>query len=106
MKFLILLSGVVLLASGCVTVSDAGAKVRLVTNADDVKGCKLLGHLTAKSGWGNPAAAEAGRKNVEANLQNQAAGLGGDTVYVSRIDVGDGTTSGEGDAYLCGAQKP
>lgn len=94
------------LAAACVTVTDSGAKVRLAKSADDVRDCKLLGHLTAKSGWGNPAAAEAGRRNVDSSLRNQTADLGGDTLVIARVDVGEGTTSGEGDAYRCAPTKP
>jgi hypothetical protein len=76
--------------AGCATVALApGAeRVRLTTNAADVTSCKAVGNVKAPS-----VAAFDG----VATIQNQAVGLGANTIFVTVPTSG----SEEGVAYNC-----
>jgi hypothetical protein len=76
--------------AGCVTVALApGAeKVKITKKASDVASCKTVGNVNAQ-----PMGPEA----TNAALQNQALGLGGNTVFVT----GANARSVAGVAYSC-----
>ena len=76
--------------AGCVTVALApGAeKVKITKNAGDVAPCKAVGNVKS------PLIGDAG---INATLQNQALGLGGNTVFVT----GAAGESVAGVAYRC-----
>ena len=65
-----------LFTAGCVTVALApGAeKVKITKNASDVAACKAVGNVRAPL---------QGTEAVNATLQNQTLGLGGNTVFVT-----------------------
>lgn len=77
-------------AAGCVTVALApGAeKVKITKNASDVASCKAVGNVVSQ-----PMGPEA----TNADLQNKALGLGGNTIFVT----GANGRSVEGVAYRC-----
>jgi hypothetical protein len=77
-------------AAGCVTVALApGAeKVKLTKNASDVVSCKAVGNVKSPM---------VGYDGINATLQNQALGLGGNTVFVT----GPAGESIAGVAYSC-----
>src|SRR5258708_12968032 len=62
--------------AGCVTVALApGAeKVKITKNASDVASCKAVGNVKSPM---------VGYDGINATLQNQAFGLGGNTVFVT-----------------------
>jgi hypothetical protein len=76
--------------AGCVTVALApGAeKVKITRTASDVASCKAVGNVKSLL---------EGTEAINATLQNQTLGLGGNTVFVTGIDG----QSEEGVAYLC-----
>jgi hypothetical protein len=76
--------------AGCVTVALApGAeKVKITKNAGDVASCKAVGSVKSPM---------VGYNGINATLQNQALGLGGNTVFVTGA-VGDSVA---GVAYSC-----
>jgi len=76
--------------AGCVTVALApGAeKVKLTKNASDVASCKAVGNVKSPM---------VGYDAINATLQNQALGLGGNTVFVTGA-AGDSVA---GVAYTC-----
>lgn len=88
-------AGLLLLAgTACVTVSEKGQQVRVTSNPEVVKGCTFLGNVKATSGWGTNTGLAA--SNTEKTLQNKAAKLGANVVFVV---ASGGHASGE--AYLC-----
>jgi hypothetical protein len=76
--------------AGCATVALAtGAEnVKITHNANDVASCKAVGNVKALL---------AGPEATNATLQNQAFGLGGNTVFETGIDG----NSMAGVAYSC-----
>jgi hypothetical protein len=76
--------------AGCATVALApGAeKVKLTKNAGDVASCKAVGNVKSPL---------VGYEGTNATLQNQALGLGGNTVFVT----GPAGESVAGIAYSC-----
>jgi hypothetical protein len=76
--------------AGCVTVALApGAeKVKITKNASDVASCKAVGNVKSPM---------VGYDGINATLQNQALGLGGNTVFVT----GPAAESVAGVAYSC-----
>jgi hypothetical protein len=67
--------------AGCVTVALApGAeKVKITKNASDVASCRAVGNVNSQ-----PMGPEA----TNADLQNKTMGLGGNTVFVTRANLG------------------
>lgn len=90
----ILAAGLLLLTGACVTVSQEGQEVRVTSNPDVVKGCQFLGNVKATSGFGGDTALAA--SNTEKTLQNKAAKLGANVVFV--VASGGHAT---GEAYRC-----
>ena len=76
--------------AGCVTVALApGAeKIKITKNASDVASCKAVGNVKSPL---------VGNEAINATLQNQALGLGGNTVFVT----GPVAESVAGVAYSC-----
>jgi hypothetical protein len=79
-----------LATTGCVTVALApGAeKVKITKNASDVASCKAVGNVKSPL---------IGYDAINATLQNQTLGLGGNTVFVT----GTAAESEAGVAYSC-----
>jgi hypothetical protein len=84
--------------AACISTSPEGAKVRVTSNPDVVKGCQFLGNVKATSGWGGPAGTGLGTSNTEKTLQNKTAKLGGNVLFI--ISSGVHAT---GEAYRCPA---
>jgi hypothetical protein len=77
--------------SGCVTLAPGADKVKLTSNAADVKGCVAVGNVKADA-HNDPM-------DIDNTLRNQAIGLNADVVF--RTDVGAGV------GYRCaGAPTP
>lgn len=86
--------------TGCVTLSEQGSRVRVVSNPDAVKGCKYLAQVTSSSSWGGLASGLA-FDNAMAELKNKTAQIGGDTAFTSVMLSSWGGTRIVGDAYAC-----
>jgi hypothetical protein len=82
--------GTMLGTAGCATVALApGAeKVKITRNAGDVATCKAVGNVNSPL---------VGYDGINATLQNQALGLGGNTVFVTGAEG----QSVAGVAYSC-----
>jgi Domain of unknown function (DUF4156) len=89
---------ILLVFTGCVSLSPQEAAVRVTSNPEVVRGCRFLGNVrdtATKLAHGSPATA------VEDMLKKETAALGGNTVLVATItSTGKGTTE-SGEAYSC-----
>jgi hypothetical protein len=76
--------------AGCVTVAlvPGAEKVKITKNAGDVASCKAVGNVKSPM---------VGYDGINATLQNQTLGLGGNTVFVT----GSVAESVAGVAYSC-----
>lgn len=90
----VLVVGLLLLTGACVSVSQQGQQVRVTSSPEVVKGCVFLGNVKATSGWGTNTGLAA--SNTEKTLQNKAAKLGANVVFV--VASGGHAT---GEAYRC-----
>lgn len=81
---------------GCVSLSPAGAQVRITSNPEVVRGCKFLGNIKSTSGWGGAAGTGLAGSNTEKALQNQTANLGGNVAFVVSSGI-----HASGEAYNC-----
>jgi hypothetical protein len=79
-------------SAGCATLSLKGERVRTTTADSDVKGCKLLGEVSAPPPYVGPS-------DAEFKLRNQAADLGADVVLMQT-----GVGSATGRAFDCGGR--
>lgn len=80
--------GLIVLTS-CVSATAEGKKVRITRNPQATAGCKFIGNVEAANGFGD----------VENRLQNEAAKIGADTVFMDQNALGPHSARGE--AYLC-----
>jgi hypothetical protein len=67
--------------SGCVTLAPGADKVKLTSDANDVKGCVAVGSVQADAN--DPL-------NVDSTMRNQALGLHADVVFVTSMSSGVG----------------
>ncbi len=80
-----------LCASGCITtvaLAPGASQVRITQQANDVATCKVVGNVKA------PSDAPA---DMEPTIRNQAVGLGGNTIFLTK----DISGPQEGVAYRC-----
>ena len=68
--------------SGCVTLAPGADKVKLTSNAADVKGCVAVGSVKAD--------AQNDPLDVDNTLRNQAVGLNADVVFRTGLGAGVG----------------
>jgi hypothetical protein len=85
-----------LLLASCVSTTPEGAKVRITSNPDVVKGCQFLGNVKATSGWGGNAGTGLATSNTEKTLQNKTAELGGNVIFINSSGI-----HATGEAYKC-----
>ena len=71
--------------TGCVTLAPGADKVKLTSNAADVKGCVAVGNVKAD--------AQNDPLDIDNTLRNQALGLNADVVFRTAL--------GAGVAYRC-----
>jgi len=93
----------ILLMVGCTSLTPGGAKVRVTSNQDAVKGCELKGAVKGTSS--NALGSSAENANIE--MRNNAAEMGADTVLLmTETAIGrwsEARTTGE--AYDCSKKK-
>lgn len=96
--------GLLFVAACATQLTPAGAKVRITTNPDVVKGCRFVANVRATGANTQSMFVHAGAapnaqdvENVQKKLQNETARLGGDTVFLSKQEG----TSAIGEAYRC-----
>jgi hypothetical protein len=78
-----------IIMSGCVRLAPEAQKVSITKAAETVAGCKILGTVRAQPPYVGP-------RDGMHQMQNQVAGLGGDTLFVTSYNV-----SATGVAYRC-----
>jgi hypothetical protein len=96
----ILLAAITLTA--CVSVSPEGERVRLASDARMIDGCAFVSQISSSSNWGGIAAQGVAEDNATADLRNQAAQAGGDTLLLVTSRVGMSGARMTGDVYRCG----
>lgn len=67
--------------AGCVSLTPAAERVRIVRADDDVRGCALIGPLTSTSSWGGVTMG-LGVANNARTMRRDVAALGGDTLLI------------------------
>lgn len=89
------------LASSCATgiPPEVPGKVKLAKNVSDT--CRDLGEVTGESGGGLFAGARERLQSAQANLRQNAHGLGADTVVVDLAGADDSGVALTGRAYRC-----
>lgn len=91
--------------TGCMTtLSREAVTVRVVRDAQFVKGCKYIQTVDANSSWGGFAATGVGYNSAMNELKNNTAQVGGNTLLIVVLENSMGGTNMTGDAYRCGSQ--
>lgn len=80
-----------LVLGGCVTLAPEAANLKVTRDAADVIGCKILGAVEAHAPY-------VGQQDGMNQLRNNAAGLGGNVLFVTSYNV-----TATGMAYRCGS---
>ena len=81
-------------------------EVLLVTQRDQVDGCKYLGQVMGSSALGGFAAQKWGKANAEKEMINKTERMGGNVILVHSSEGGFNGAKAVGDAYLCSAGAP
>ncbi|MEA2328189.1 MAG: hypothetical protein QOE68_3148 [Thermoanaerobaculia bacterium] len=108
-KLITLAVGVSLaLAVGCITTSltPEGAKVRVTSNPEAVKGCTSLGEVTGNDHMNGGVASGMAEEQAHRRLMNAAAEKGGNVVLVTSSSTGHNGSSQRGEAYRCTEKAP
>jgi len=87
--------------TGCVGVTPEGEGVRVVNDSRMVDGCEYLAQASSGSLWGGIAARGLAEDNTTADLRNQAARAGGDTLLLVSSRIGMSGTRMTGYVYRC-----
>ena len=93
-----------LFSVSCVTttLTPAGQKVRVTTNAEAVRGCEFLGEAKASDRMnGGAFGQDAAEENTYRRLKNHAAEMGGNTVLMNRAHTGLHGSSARGEVFRC-----
>ena len=91
---------IVMVTTGCATLTPEGERIRVVRNALVVRDCASLGEITATSGWGGLLAERAGLESNARALRTRTAERGGDTVLIL-AERGTFMPNTIGEAYRC-----
>jgi hypothetical protein len=80
------------LVAGCSSTEVPARAVRVTRDRKEVAGCRLVGEVTSRTGWGD--------------LKRQARRLGGNVVYVvsESVSVANGAAETGGIVYLCSSR--
>jgi uncharacterized protein YbjQ (UPF0145 family) len=92
------------LLSACVTthLTPEAEKVRVTTNPEAVRGCKLLGNIEASDKMnGGMVGQMAAEENANRRLRNDAAKLGANVVLMGSSTTGMSGSRARGEAYAC-----
>ena len=87
-------------AAYCATANQEGARVRVTRNSDVVRGCAFVGNANASSLWGGSTAGIA-EDELVAKLQNSAAAMGGNVLYLTSTHSQSTIATGRAEVYLC-----
>jgi hypothetical protein len=90
---------------GCSSLTPEGSAVRITSNPDVVKGCKFIGQVEGSDHMnGGLLGQGAAENNATVRLQNEAAAMGANTVFLSRSSTGFSGSSQLGEAYSCSSE--
>jgi len=97
--------GSLLLPVACMTtaLTPEGAKVRVTSNPEAVKGCKLVGEVTGNDHMNGGVASGVAEEQAHRRLMNSAAEKGGNIVLVTSSSTGHNGSSQRGEVYRCEA---
>ncbi|MCD4747765.1 MAG: DUF4156 domain-containing protein [Thermoanaerobaculales bacterium] len=88
---------ILVLTSGCMSLSPEAQKVRVTNNEAVVADCEYLGEVSGKTGWGS-----AGESNAYKAMKKNAAEIGADTVFlITQADTEAFIPTYRGEAYRC-----
>lgn len=90
--------------AACVTtrLTHAGALVRLTPNPEAVRGCTLVGPISASDRLqGGMVGQMAAEENAHRRLQNKAAEMGANVVLFTAAETGMSGSRARGEAYRC-----
>ena len=93
-----------ILTSACVTtkLTPAAERVRVTTNVEALKDCKLLGNVDASDRLnGGMAGQMAAEENTNRRLRNKAAEMGANTVLMVTSTTGMSGSRSRAEAYAC-----
>jgi len=93
--------GSVLLVS-CASLSEAGREVMVVGSEASVHNCRLLGHVSARTGLRGIASLVAADEQLDTKLRNKVARKGGNYLLLERKEAFlDEESYADGKAYHC-----
>ena len=91
----------VLLVS-CASLSEAGRDVMVVGSEAAVRNCRLLGHVSARTGLRGIASLLAADEQLDTKLRNKVARKGGNYLLLERKEASlDEESYADGKAYHC-----
>lgn len=105
MKGILCVGFVAVMLVGCVTtrVTPAGENVRITSNPEAVRGCAFLGNVKSTDRMnGGILGQVAAEENASRRLQNAAAEMGANTVFMTAETTGMSGAVKRGEAYRCG----
>lgn len=106
-RFLAFITILILSTGGGAFASEKSAdEVLLVSQREQVEGCKFLGQVTGSSSLGGFAAQKWGKANAEKEMRNKTERMGGNVILVHSSRGGFHGAEAVGDAYLCTAGAP
>lgn len=100
---------VLLVAAACVTtkLTPEGERVRVTSNAEAAKGCRLIGDIDASDRMNGGAMGQmAAEENTQRRLKNKAAEMGANLVLLTTSTTGTSGSRARGEAYSCTASNP
>ena len=92
------------LLTACVTtdLSPEGAKVRITTNAEVVKGCTFVGEVLGRDRMnGGMMGQSAAEENANRRIRNRAAEMGANVVLLATSTTTMSGSTQRGEAYRC-----
>src|SRR3954447_21482477 len=106
--FTVAMGAALALALGCMTTSltPEGAKVRVTSNPEAVKGCTSVGEVTGNDHMNGGIASGTAEEQAHRRLMNAAAEKGANVVLVTSSSTGHNGSSQRGEAYRCTEKLP
>ena len=106
MRYRVLAFGLAISTLSCAaTASQESARVRVTGNSDVVRGCEFIGNAKVRSILGGSTAAAA-EDELVAKLRNEAAGMGGNVVYMPSTNTQSAVATGRAEIYRCPTGTP
>lgn len=90
------------LATACATLTPSGARVRITTNPETIRGCEFVGEVVGKDRmWGGTGGQGVAQDNAEIRVKNQAAEMGANVVFLNTATTNTSGSRQRGEAYRC-----